>query len=294
MMTVAIGNHSENGYRRVETSEEIPPYTLNNFKSFSAPLQLKCHDMWKERCKGIRSSVFEYRFYIDHYSDLSYMQIARETYRDMKSLEVVGFDGIMTDKTHRSYMPTALPLIMMGHTLFDHRLDFERCVSEYFEGAFGNDGGKCREYLERLSSLLCASSFRISGNLDIDGAGVGQAFSDKATWRNNPTVASRALEIPGVVDEFLPIIEDNIAYADDNSRLYSWLYLSYHAEIVKLFSKVLYAGASGDMDKAREEYKAIEDYIAKNELSFHRVFDGFLYLRYLRQKLEIPPFPYYD
>jgi hypothetical protein len=48
------------------------------------------------------------------------------------------------------------------------------------------------------------------------------------------------------------------------------------------------------MDKAREEYKALEEYIAKNELSFHRVFDGFLYLRYLRQKLSIDPFPYYD
>ena len=294
LMTVAIGNHYENGYKREKNDEEIPPYTLNNFKPFSAPLQLKCHDDWKKRCAGLRSSVFEYRFYIDHYADLGYMQIARETYRDMRSLDSVGFDGIMTDKTHRSYMPTALPLIIMGHTMFDHGLDFEKSVNEYFEGAFGKDGSKCREYLERLSYLLSVSNFRISEKLDIDGAGIGKAVSDNATWIDNPDVKMRAIEIPGVVDEFLPVIEDNIAYAEDNARLYSWIYLSYHAEIVKLFSKVLYAGASGDMDKAREEYKALEEYIGKNELSFHRVFDGFLYLRYLRQKLEIPPFPYYD
>lgn len=294
LMTVAIGNHYENGYNKVETDEEIPPYTLNKFKPFSAPLQLKCHDEWKKKNPGMRSSVFEYRFYIDHYADLGYMQISRETYRDMRSLCAVGFDGIMTDKTHRSYMPTALPLIMMGHTMFDHNLDFDQTANEYFEGAFGKDGVKCREYLEKLSSLLSASNFRISGNLDIDGAGVGQAVSDKETWRGNSTVKVRALEIPSVVDKFIPTIEDNISSADDNARLYSWIYLSYHAEIVKLFSKILYAGASGDMDKAREEYKALEEYIARNELSFHRAFDGFLYLRYLRQKLSIDPFPYYD
>ncbi len=294
IMTVAIGSHYENGYKKEECNEPLPPFELNNFKAFSPQLQFKCHDEWKKITHGARSAIFEYRFYMDHYADLGYMQIARETYRDMRSLDAMDFQGCMTDKTHRNYMPTALPMIVMGETLFDHSIDYETMTREYFEGAFGKDGAACREYLEKLTDLLSPSNFRIDAKLDIENRGVGETVSNKESWKNNPAVAEKAEKIPALLSEFVPVIDDNIAYATTISQMDSWRYLKYHSKIVEIFSRLLLAGAKGDIEKAQEVYFELEKYISENELCFHYVFDGFLFLRSLRRKIGLPAVPYYD
>ena len=124
--------------------------------------------------------------------------------------------------------------------------------------------------------------------------GVGNVVTNKRCWKNNPEVAERAREIPALLDEFLPIIKDNIAYADDNARLMSWKYLEYHSEIVRRFARLLLSGAEGDMEKAAEACYDVENYISEHELEFHTVFDLFLFSRYIRLKLELPRIPYYD
>jgi len=294
IMTVAIGSLYDGGYRKIECDREMTPYKLNSFKMPDEELRFKCHDEWKRLMRGMRSAIFEYRFYMDHYCDLGYMRIARETHRDMKALEEINMQGCMTDKTHRSYMPTALPMIMMGETLFDNGLDFEKVTKEYFEGAFGDDGVKCREYLEGLTELLSTSNFRVKADLDIDEAGVGQALTSAKSWVNNPEVAERAEKIPDYIDAFIPTVRENIANATTIAQMDSWVYLSYHAEICKLFSKILLSGALGDIPAAQEAYFELEKYVAEHELEFHRVFDGFLFLRSLRRKIDLPGVPYYD
>ena len=124
--------------------------------------------------------------------------------------------------------------------------------------------------------------------------GIGIAVTKKKSWINNPEVAEKARQIPAHLDEFLPIIKDNIAYADDNARLLSWKYLEYHSEICRRFSEILLAGAEGDLEKAKEKFKDIEEYLSIHELEFHYGFDVFLFLRYLRLKLGLPSVPYYD
>ena len=90
------------------------------------------------------------------------------------------------------------------------------------------------------------------------------------------------------------MIEDNISYASTNAEMYSWIYLGYHAEIVRRYSKVLQRGAEGDIKGAQDAYFELEKYVSDNELTFHRVFDGFLFLRALRRKIDLPAVPYYD
>lgn len=293
-MTVAIGSHYEEGYKPTKYDGEIPPYEINQFKHFPSSLRFKCHDEWKRMCGGLKSTVFEYRFYVDQYCDLGHMQLSRETHRDMKNLETVDFQGVLSDKTHRMYMPTSLPMIMMGETMFDKELDFEARTNEYFDGAFGKDGKKCREYLEELTNLLSPSNFRVDKNLGIEEMGIGIAVTKKKSWVDNPEVAEKARKIPAHLDAFLPIIKDNIAYADDNARLLSWRYLEYHSEITRLLSEILLAGAEGDMDRAKEKFSVIEEYLSEHELEFHYAFDVFLFLRYIRLKLGLPSVPYYD
>jgi len=293
-MTVAIGVNTEAGYKPTAYDGEMPEFQINQYKEFPAALRFKCHSEWKKLCGGLKSAVFEYRFYLDQYCDLGHMKISRETHRDMKALEDVEFQGCLSDKTHRMYMPTSLPMIMMGEVMFDKNLDYENRTDEYFDGAFGEDGKKCREYLEKLTDLLSPSNFRVKANLGIEEYGVGNVESDKRCWIDNPVVAEKARQIPAHLASFMPTIKDNIAYATDNARLLSWKYLEYHSEICARFAEILLAGAENDMDKAREKYYVLEEYLSEHELEFHYGFDVFLYLRSLRLKLDIPPVPYYD
>lgn len=289
----AIGMQYEKGYEVEEFTGEEPPFERNNFHPEPAPLRMKWHRDWQELCDNIPSIIFEYRFYTDMYCDLSQMQVCRETHRDMQSLERVSFQGCMSDQTHRMYLPTALPLIMMGETLFDRNVDYDKVADEYFEGAFGEDGRKCRAYLEKLSDLLCPSNVRVGGKNGVEEAGLGNETARKC-WIGNEKVAEKAAQIPALLEEFEHTIDLNIAYAADEARLLSWRYLKYHSKITGLFAEMLRAGAKGDMEEAKNKYLVLEEYLSEHEMEFHNAFDVFLFTRAMRSKVDLPAVKYYE
>lgn len=292
----AIGLHYEKGYKKITEAPlaEEPEYTINNFHPAPDTVRMKWRMDWKKACNNIPNVIFEYRFYTDMYCDLGHMQISRETYRDMRDLAEVGFEGCMNDQTHRMYMPTSLPLITMGETLFDRKLDFDKLTEEYFEGAFGTDGNLCRVYLEKLSELLCPSNFRVGGRSGVEEAGLGDIETQAMCWVNNKEVAEKAARIPAHLAEFLPVIDKNIALATDPARLLSWRYLKYHSKICSYFAELLLAGAEGRKEETEEKYYELEDYLSEHELEFHHGFDVQLYLRALRLKLGMKLVTYYD
>lgn len=295
VILTAIGGFYEQGYVKEEYKGEIPPFVRNRFTEAPAALRLKWHSDWKEMSGGIPSIIYEYRYYVDMYVDLSQMQICRETYRDMLALDDVDFNGCMSDQTHRMYMPTSLPLITMGATLFDRDTDFEELKSDYFRSAFGDGAESVREYLDILSELASPSSFRKSKDdiIDEDLAGVGEAVSAVRCWKNNPTVKERAEKIPAHLDAFLPTIRSHIASECDPARRLSWIYLGYHSEITRIFSRILAAGAGGDLELAKTHFSDLEDYLSEHELEFHGVFDVFLFLRAVGLKIGVRTPPYY-
>jgi len=290
----AIGLHYEEGYKDEVYKGEVPEYKRNEYHPAPNALRLKWHKKWKEICGNIPSVIFEYRFYTDMYCDMGNMQISRETYRDMKALEKVSFNGVMSDQTHRLYIPTALPMLLMGETSFDTSLDYETYVNEYFEGAFGIEGKLCRNYLEELSELFCPSNVRIGSASGVEELGLGDIEVQKKCWKNNSFVAEKLSKIPELVDSFIPVIKKNISSATDNSRLYSWHYLKYHAEICKKLSLILFNGASGNMEEAHNLFYELRDYLSEIEIEIHNVFDLFLFLRSLAFKLNITMPGYFD
>ena len=293
VILAAIGNHYEKGYRNVPFEGEIPPYVRNRYEAPSNPLRLKWHRDWKALCGNIPSIIYEYRYYTDMYCDPGYMRVSRETHRDMKLLDSVAFQGCMSDQTHRMYMPTALPLIMMGQTLWDTSSDFDAVCDAYFSGAFGADGAQVRTYLETLSDLFCPGNLRSTVKTNIEDEGLETKDGDPVSWIGNPAVAEKAARIPAVVDAFLPVIEHGMLDADACRRL-SWTYLRIHARLCRELSAVVEAGAKGDMDAARAAYDALELWLSRIEPEYHNVFDLFLFERFWRPKLGLPSYPYYD
>lgn len=293
VLLAAIGLHYETGYIKGEYTGEIPPYVRNQFSPPDNLLRLKWHKDWKALSNNIPSVIFEYRFYTDQYCDPGYMQVSRETHRDMKSLNEVDFQGCMSDQTHRMYLPTSLPMVMMGETLFDKNLDFDAYTDDYFVGAFGADGLKCREYLETLSKLFCPSNIRVGGKNGVEEEGLETAAGKPRTWRNNPAVAESVAKIPAVLDAFLPVIEKNMAL-DNVCHRKSWVNMKYHYHICSYLAKIFYLGASGKLEEAREVFDGLEIYLSEVEYDIHNDFDVFLFTKTIRSKLEMPAVPYYD
>ena len=293
LLLAAIGGAYEQPYHYDEFTGEVPPYERNNYKGISNALRLKWHDEWKELCNNTPSVIYEYRFYTDMYCDPGYMRVSNETQRDMRLLNDINFQGCMSDQTHRMYLPTSLPLFTMGETLFDKELDYEAMLNRYFLGAFGEDGQKCREYLETLSDLFCPANLRALAVAGTEEEGLVMADGKPTNWKNNRAVAEKTAKIQAVLDAFLPTIEKNMLLEDGCQRM-SWTYLRYHLRMCALLAKAINAGASGDMDKAREEYDKLELYLSKIEMDIHNVFDVFLFERFYRPKFDLPAYPYYN
>jgi len=293
-MLAAIGSHYERGYITEEYKGDIPPFELNNYKPASTALYMHWYKEWRELCGGIHGIIFEYRFYTDHYCDPGYMRVTRETYRDMASLDSVGFAGCMNDQTHRCAMPTALPVAVMGETLFDKTLDLEKYTEAYFTAAFGKDGDKCRKYLEKLSELFSPANLRRGGKLGIEDEGIQSADGGIVKpWINNPQVAARASEIPALLADFLPVIDRNLEVGDAAQRL-SWRYLRYHSEICSYLAHIIALGANGDIEGARVILDKLEMHLSAVELEIHEAFDLFLFVKHVRAKLDLKMVNYYD
>ncbi len=293
VLLAALGSDYSTPYTNEPYDGEMPPYIRNQFKAESKPVRMKWHRTWKEMSNGIDSIIFEYRFYTDQYCDPGYMQIARETYRDMKLLREVDFQGNMSDQTHRMYLPTSLPMTLVGETLFDENLDYEAFTDDYFNGAFGADGKLCRDYLETLSDLFCPANIRASGRNTVEDEGLNVRAKRAKSWLNNPEVAEKLAKIPSVLDDFAPIIARNMALEDACQRR-SWVNLMYHANICRRLADLYLAGAQSGVEAAREKLAPLENYISRVEMDIHRDFDFFLFQRSLRVKLGVGTPAYFD
>ena len=292
-LLTAIGVDYTKGYIKEKYDGEIPVYERNNYKGFPSRLALDWTDEWLEMHGGMPSMVFEYRFYIDHYNDIGYMSVSRETHRDMKKLREMGFSGNMSDQTPRNFLPTSLPMMIEAQTLFDLETDFEEFTNDYFVSAFGKDGDKCREYLEKLSDLFSPHLIRRGGWVPVEDVGTANVDKEIETWQGNPEYVAKLKQIPEVVDAFLPTIEKNSKLQDECHAL-SWKYLLYHARIVKGISDVFASAGANDIDSAVQKFNALVDEMSEFELDIHRVFDHFLFGRHFRAKLKLPSIPYFD
>ena len=292
-IVAAIGQHYENGYIMDEYKGEIPPFERNNFKSPDAGLHVLYHKMWKELCNNIPSFVFEYRFYTDHYTDLGYMRIAREAHRDMKSLEKINMQGCISDQTHRSFLPTSLPLTLVGETLFDTSLDFESFTDDYFMGAFGADGLLARKYLESITENMCTPNLRNSKRLAVDDQALTTEGRLKVSFINNPYTAEKFANIPAVIDEFMPTIKKNMAI-DNAAQRQSWIYLYYHSKICRTTAEIYRLGSENKLDEAKALLDKFEIELSLMEESVHKVFDVFLFIKSVREKLGIKMIKYFQ
>ena len=215
---------------------------------------------WQEnfRCD---SFDFDYHYMWDEYKDLAGgMSTARVMFDDMKNLDKIGLNGMVSCQCVRAFFPHGLGMNGMAAALWDKNADFESFSDGYFSAAFGEDGALVKEYVTELSRLSSPEYMR------------GE------TAAVMPDLVPRLEKAKKTVCDFEPVIARNLGSGDRTVAL-SYFYLSRHGELAKLFLDLEIALASGDAKSAGEKAAAAADLSAKHESELRRVFDHYLFSR---------------
>lgn len=233
---------------------ELPPYERNNIAlPRGVEENIAYLNAWQQMFSG-DSFDFDYHLWLDHCFDPGYMQVSEIISQDVKCLRDLNLHGLISCQAQRVFLPTGLPMVVMGQTLWNIDANFDSIADDYFQSAFGFEGTLCREYLEKLSELFDPPYQR----------GEKPVISE-----DNAINFSR---IHGVIAEFKSIIERNLVN-ENNCWEKSWLYLKHHAEIYDLYAGALEAYARGDNEIASGRWEEVKQMINEREEVLHPVFD---------------------
>jgi hypothetical protein len=268
--------------------EPVPPFVLNKLQ-FSSNQNLNFLAGWQKVFKG-DSFIYDYRFMWAHYDDPGYMLLAQATALDMPSLAAVGLNGIVSNQSERVFVPSGLPMTVMARRLWDHDLPYESIVEDYFNSAFGRDGGLCRAYLEALTQSFdprWISTF-------VPGKGTtippGAAQQIRQSREAPPGTVQRLAHCRRLVEEFRPVIERNRNLSDPIHER-SWRYLVLHADVCDLLAQALEAEVRDRPDEAHGLWQKLDLVVNSREGEYHEAFDVFLFLISLKKRRAFNPLP---
>ena len=222
---------------------------------------------WQQGFTG-DSFDFDYHYMWDHHKDIGNYNIAKILFDDMKNLDKIGLNGMVSCQCIRAFFPHGLGMNAMATALWDKTADFDKTANDYFAGAFGKDGGLVKEYMKELSY-----------------------YGDPVFMRNEYDNTVDLSRVPRfekgieLIDNFKPTIERNLNNQNKTVAL-SYYYLSYHSEFAKLYLKMEIELTKGDVDAAKLAMDELKEYTKTHEKELHCVFDTFIFNSKLNRNVE--------
>ncbi len=283
ILTTACGTGT--GYSAKRREGGIPKWERNNYRvKAGIDMALTFIDGWKPIFDG-QKFIYEYYLYTSHFSDPGYMTFSRVISKDIKTLEVTGFDGIMSDQTQRSYFPTALPSAIMGHTLFDTTVDTETFIDDHFKSTFGSEWSIAKEYLEKISACFDLEAMMQNTDITAQDTGSHDTNSMAAGIIGNTAAGDVIATVPAIVDSYADAIKSNIGIGNECQSL-SWKILEYHGEYCKGVSEIYYLLSRNDAEGATKSLEKFIDYLSEIEMEIHRFFDLNLFIQRTNQIIK--------
>ncbi len=199
---------------------------------------------WQRGFSG-ESFVFDYHNMWAHATDAGEYRIARVLHDDMKYLDLLGIEGMVSCQLQRVAFPTGLPTYAMARALWDKTSEFEKVSSDYFVTSFVCDGDKVEAYLKKMSEI----------------------------WDNEEN-ESRYDELASLINDTLPMIRENLERCEKGSAYeLSLKYVLCHGEFWLRLIPGVYAKAKGDKEGAKAAYDACIEYLRSVDAEIGRGMD---------------------
>lgn len=243
-----------------------PPFKRNGFvPTPGAGDTLPYLHSWQKTYHG-DSFIFDYHYMWDYINDPGCFESVRIMAQDAEDFRSLGLNGMMSCQNMRVFMPNGFGMNVLGTALWSGKANFETTANTYFTACYGKDGKQVKDFLSSLSELFDPTVLR----------GETPVRSEKN--------AMNYAQIPNTIDQFIPIIDKNLAETD-GVCFRSWECLRFYVELCKRTAKVLYLAATGKKDKMDPAWQDAKNFACKNEMRFQKEFDVFEFILVWENKI---------
>lgn len=253
----------------------LTPYTRNQLvfpRGMAANLAYLVD--WKRTWKH-DTFCYEYYFWRAQWYDMGSRMLARTIYNDAVNQTKAGLCGMVADGSQRAFFPNGFCFYVYGEAQFDPSRTFEELEEEYYSAAYGPDWRLVANYLDSISEKT--NYLYLAGHDSADES-VGRFY--------NPSVVEDFLEIPRIVDAFLPVIEAHMDQKD-RCKFVSWEELKWHAKLLKLYAPAAAAKAAGKNEEAWELFQQICKVMSTYDLMRDNCYDHFSLMNAINPILRI-------
>jgi hypothetical protein len=262
LMFAPISRTYSSAYMDVKINEnvELEPYVRNKIvMPRDVSVNVARLREWQKIAPECDSFIFDYHFMWDHFRDPGYMDISRVLFLDMKNLDKLGLNGMLSCQAQRTFFPVGIGVYLMAEVLWNKKAEFKESAFRYFEAAFGADGRLVLSYLTRLTELFDPQYLRHEKK-QVDAKKVID-FQSVEIYRNS----------------FTPVIERNLKIENGNIRR-SWELLALHGELCAMLAKVLAAKAADKQAEAESLFNAAVSFVRLYERDLQDSLDVWLFI----------------
>ena len=213
---------------------------------------------------------YDYHYMWDHLRDTAHMSMNQVLFEDMKSMDKLGMNGMISCQNQRVWMPSGFGMAAMAAALWDRNTDYQQMADEYFAAAFGPDGSLVKDYLEELSRLMTPAYFR-------------REMGDVS-----PEAAENFQQVPCLTGEFVSVILDNLDRPLPKTQHQSWVYLDFHRRFTELLAATAQLLAQGNREEALNRFQRVCRHLQDHELEIADVFDVYEFQATIRRVFDPP------
>ncbi len=242
----------------VESNGETKPYEYNKIQlPKDVGENLAYLKDWQKDFDG-DSFDFDYHFMWDHYYDFPQFNHAKILSEDIKNLDKIGLDGLVSCQIQRAFLPTSLGMNTMAETLWNKEADFDDISRKTLESEFGSEYKFVIDYLSYLSDNSCAKALR---------------EEERITSPENIKSLAGAIE---KIKSSASYIENQISTSESSRIKNAWKKLKFFSELYKEVLMVYTEVANGNKDA---DISNVKEIALKNEIRFKDEFDAMYFLQ---------------
>ncbi|MBR3942972.1 MAG: DUF4838 domain-containing protein [Clostridia bacterium] len=222
----------------MEKEFELEPFVLNQFKGEEdlGKNVARLKEWQKQNVKD--SFLFDYHLMWDHHTDPGYYYVAKTLHEDVKNIERLGLNGMISCQLLRVALPTGLPQYGMACALWNKQSKFLDVEKEYFEAAFGENAENVKNYLATLSDLFDPEFIRLEKEKD------------------KQTVLADMTKIKEIVSDF----EKKYIRIHENESP-DWQYLKVHAKLCVFLADIYIARYNDDREAEEKIHTELVQYV---------------------------------
>ena len=239
-----ITREYDTSYSDFDKPAEKTPYVRNKLVwPASAAENVAYLRTWQESQLKGDSFLFDYHLMWNQYKDPGFRNLSRVIYEDMYNLKNLGLGGCISCEVFTCQIPNDFPHRIMARTLWNREVDYYGEEKQCYAETYGAGWEEAAEYLRRLSEAFSL---------------IYRYYKDPENTRREQSAFAETVE--RIVEDFRPVIGENLSAELPRAQHISWEMLSAQTEYILELARAFcarYIGEYAAADRHLERFNQI-------------------------------------